>query len=184
MAEFRWANGGPVASTPPCYANPKLFDIADQECRQCSHYVGCRDAVASINAAAMRQQSQAQAPAPNQVQVLQPAPTQRSFWTSQVQPKPQRPTIWHQQDEPVSNVAQYHQYCRDTFGRLNDPLHMYIANCPVPPRPQMEGETFASRVGKNVLLTLLEALFGQLLLSVRQAVWPPSPKAALPKPKA
>jgi hypothetical protein len=62
------------------------------------------------------------------------------------------------------------------YGWLHDPLYYTMAATPPPVRPQMQGESFVERVAKNAALAMVESLFGQCFLAVRQLILPPKPK--------
>lgn len=62
----------------------------------------------------------------------------------------------------------------DVYGRVQDPMYTMVTSAIPPFRPQMEGESFGMRVGKNMILVALEAVFGQIFLAVRQVFWPPT----------
>ncbi len=103
------------------------------------------------------------------------------FQQPQVAPPPQmfaqRPAL----PVPVTTqppVPQAPQQARfgDWYGRAQDPLHFALFQ-PPPFRPQMEGETFFERVGKNLALDLGTMFFFHLGLALRQMILPPAPPA-------
>jgi hypothetical protein len=112
----------------------------------------------------------APAPAPVPVQV-QPAPA--PFQVVQYQrpaapaPAPMQAPVPVQQPQPIQVL--------DWYGRFQDPVFYQVATAPPPYRPQHPGETFFERVAKNVGLSMLEAVFMQCFLAVRQMVLPPVP---------
>lgn len=104
-----------------------------------------------------------------------PSPVPRPFAQPQA-PTPMPPPITPQQIQQTRPVYQLPTPpTADRYGWLQDPLYFQIASCPPPPRPQFDGENFVSRVGKNVVLDMVESLFKQCLLGVRQLVLPPPP---------
>jgi hypothetical protein len=59
------------------------------------------------------------------------------------------------------------------YGWLNDPLYYSGVATPPPMRPQLAGETFFERVVKNMGLSMMESMFFQGYLAVRQMVLAP-----------
>lgn len=64
------------------------------------------------------------------------------------------------------------------YGYAPDPMFQMLAAVPPMWRPQQLGESFGSRVMKNMALVLLEETFSQLMLATRQAFLPPPPPRA------
>lgn len=192
MVEFRWDNNT-KSHIPICHGNPKLYDSTDRECRACSHLTSCREVVAAANYNQQVQQVQqvqqaapfSSGPQPFFAPGQQAQAPQRPTWPPPPTQQPSYPQPWQAPQRPPVQAMQiiqptqqatainYVQYAQETYGRMNDPLHSMIYSCPVPPRPQMAGESFKSRMMKNVGLALAETFLAQLLLGVRQAVLPP-----------
>lgn len=59
------------------------------------------------------------------------------------------------------------------YGAVPDPM-MHLLGASAPPfRPQVQGETFMTRLLKNMMLAAGEALLDQAKLGLRQVVWLP-----------
>lgn len=195
MAAFQWVptvQAGPQA--PPCHGVLRMYDGTSRECRQCAFQVSCRDRVE------MQRRNLAQVPQPPVVQTpvnpnwtqwrpqvpAQPVAAQVPWqpqWAQPQQPQwvqPQQPQQWNPQ---VMNPQQFQQvqqmlqtaYPNEMYGMYQDPLYFQMAVHPVPPRVQMQGESFGVRFMKNAALHVMEAFCMEAILAVRQMRFPPSP---------
>jgi hypothetical protein len=61
------------------------------------------------------------------------------------------------------------------YGSVNDPAIGLISAMPLVLRPQMHGESFITRVLKNLALAFIETFANELKIGVRQATLPPGP---------
>jgi hypothetical protein len=122
---------------------------------------------------AQQQQQQAQQQAQAQWQAQ---------WLAQQQQAQQKPqwvqpqmNVQQQAQQQFSQIQQmFMQNPQDeAYGRFQDPLHWHMASNPVPPRPQIAGESFWTRVFKNTILSTLESILKELILSIRQMFLPP-----------
>ncbi len=113
---------------------------------------------------------------PPQMQQMQPAQPQMFAQPPQMFSQV-RPVPVAQQPPPVPQIPQPmvgQQRPVDWYGRTSDPLHFALFQ-PPPFRPQMEGESFMERVGKNLALDLGTMALFHLGLALRQMVLPPQP---------
>ena len=164
-----------ISAYPPCHA--KSYDDMSGECRRCGFQNSCKDEI-------IRQ---------NVIRPLAPYPAYGgpTPTTSYAVPQPVRPVLYSQpqgvQRPPAVPVAQdttrlaqmmmpMTQGQQPPYGWLQDPLYYSMAATPPPVRPQMQGEAFWERIMKNAGLAMVEALFGQCFLAVRQLILPPIPK--------
>lgn len=189
MAQWQWQQPAQeIAPRPRCWGMPEAFDLSSRECRGCAAQNSCGDTVQrSRNARAFQAR---QAPVPQQqptyfgptyrspavaqsyqpqvvpLPVVQPPPVQQY-----VPPQPQQQIIQHPQTQQQVRVYDpppaYH------YGWLNDPLYYAGVATPPPMRPQLAGETFFERVVKNMGLSMMESMFFQGFLAVRQMVLAP-----------
>lgn len=119
-------------------------------------------------------------PAPQQMQ-MQP----QMYAPQQMQQMPQQPM--QQQMRPMSPQPQPFQHqvsmgSQDFYGRVQDPLFFALMQ-PPPFRPQMDGETFMERFGKNLMLDLGAMACFHLGLALRQMFLPPQPAQPLQPPE-
>jgi hypothetical protein len=168
-------------SYPPCWGNPRSFDPNSRECRSCGVQSSCKEKA--------DQNRIAQPWAPPVIPSVQQAPWQAP-WQMPVSPPQQQWTTnpWGQkpmqqwqppavsQPAPPPQVVYVLQNGGEFYGRYNDPVHYAIASAPLPPRQQMQGETFLQRFMKNVFLGALESVTEEALKGVRQMILPPGPQ--------
>lgn len=184
MATWQY-NPTAATSRPPCFGNPQVRNNASPSCQRCPSSADC---VSTI------QQSGRPVAAP----YYGPTPTQsytQPQLSTYIQPKPfiPPPPPGYQHSPPLGysqqpQVQGYHppqpqpQFAApafqqntggDQYGWFQDPLHQWIAGSPPPVRPQMQGESFAERIGKNIILAIIESLLTQCLLAFRQVRLPP-----------
>lgn len=172
---------------------PEAFDLSSRECRGCASQNSCGDTVQRArNARAF--QARPAAPVPVFQQAQQPTyygPTYRSpavaqSFQPQVVPLPVAPPPVQQyvpQQQPQQQIIQHPQTQQPVrvydpppayhYGWLNDPLYYSGVATPPPMRPQLPGETFFERVVKNMGLSMMESMFFQGFLAVRQMVLAP-----------
>lgn len=161
---------------PPCWGTSK-YDNEDRECRACGFQHTCRDQVmksipvatpapapvASSYYSQFQPQAQYAVPAPVVVQQVAPvAPPQPQV--VQVKPAPV---------QEVRPVAPAVPQVKDRYGQFQDPMFVTIKSTPSVMRPQLQKESFAERVAKNMVLASTESALGELLLGVRQFLWAP-----------
>lgn len=108
----------------------------------------------------------APAPVPTSAQ-----PQVMKFVASTPAPAPQPQPQAVQQPKPI----QPRPSAQNPYGFTPDPAYQYIAQIPTMFRPQMEGETFAVRLFKNAGLNMLEQLFKEMIIGLRQWQWAPAP---------
>jgi hypothetical protein len=181
------APSAPVIERPRCWG--RSFDEMSSECRRCGFQNSCKDEIirCNINRPAPMQQYQAPyGPAPA-VPYTQPMQAQPVVFQQQQQVAGFRPQfqqqqqIQHQPPQQLAQEAAQRAMLMNTvqpmqqppYGWLHDPLYYTMAATPPPVRPQMTGEGFVERVVKNAGLAMVEALFGQCFLAVRQLILPP-----------
>jgi hypothetical protein len=81
----------------------------------------------------------------------------------------------------VQHVLQNQAYTPiGVYGAVQDPAIGMISSMPLVLRPQMSGETFLTRVMKNLALAFIETFANELKIGVRQATLPPAPRQILP----
>lgn len=162
-----------LSPRPPCWGTSK-FDNEDRECRACGFQQTCRDQVIKTKPVAApvaaiptsNYFNQFQAPqqyAVPQAIVQQPVKAP----TAPVQVVQVRPTQAAPAPQPTAPVL------RDRYGQFQDPMFVTIKSTPSVMRPQLQGEHFAERVAKNMMLASAESAIGELLLGVRQFLWAP-----------
>jgi hypothetical protein len=124
-----------------------------------------------------------QQPQPPQQQVsvfkFQPPPVPMQAAPAFQAPRPPSVPVM-QPPQPQQLQQQVLMGQQDFYGRVQDPL-FYALMAPPPFRPQMEGETFMERVGKNLLLDLTSMACFHLGLALRQMFMPPSLPTQPPK---
>jgi len=198
MAQWSWQqppNPGQATSPnrPRCFGFDSAFDVTSRECRGCEYQSSCRDTIyrARNSQASPPQRGPTPQPAgpnyydpryspppspigvvaqnfqPQQVSYPVAVPRQQA-----IQPTPQPQQI---QQQPLQQMLQQERY-----GWLNDPLYYMGQASPPPQRPQLQNEHFFERVVKNVGLSMLESMFFQGFLAVRQMVLPPAPPSPAP----
>ena len=166
---------------PPCWGNPRSFDPNSRECRSCGVQSSCKDRADAQRAVQPTWQPPTQVWQPPVTNTWQPPVIQTTNqWTTN--PWGQRPPLqqWQPpvvpQPQPPPQVVYVVQQGGEFYGRYNDPIHYAIASAPLPPRHQMQGETFFQRFMKNAFLGALESVTEEALKGVRQMVLPPSPQ--------
>lgn len=167
----------PVVERPRCWG--RSFDEMSGECRRCGFQNSCKDEIIRCNInrpAPMQQYQPAYGPAPAvPYAVPQQAPPMQ--YQQPQAPLMQRPPQQLAQEAAqramMMNTVQMTQ--QPPYGWMHDPLYYTMAATPPPVRPQMMGESFGGRVAKNIFLAMIEALFGQCFLAVRQLILPPAP---------
>lgn len=187
----------PPAQTgyPPCWGNPRSFDPNGRECLSCGVRGSCKDRVDAQKAAAPATTYAAPYTPPatyapqayaapytppttyyQHTTYQQPTyvPATTNPW-SQQQARPGLPVVQTPQPAPAPGPVAY-QHDGEFYGRYNDPYHYAVAQTPLPPRYQLQGETFAERFMKNMFLGSLEAASVELTKGIRQMVLPPSKK--------
>ena len=177
----------PLAERPRCWS--KAYDEQSRECRGCGFQASCKEEVIRLNtmnrplaAPAPQPMFQPFQPQPQQqyqpyavpqpVHVLQPA-VQMNQAVPQfkgLQPLQPAPVLAQPVQKPIHPLPPQ-QY---GYGWIQDPMYYALTSAPPPVRPQMGDESFFDRVVKNAGLAMLESLFGQCLLAVRQMVLPPA----------
>jgi hypothetical protein len=75
-----------------------------------------------------------------------------------------------QQPQQASLFPRPGQY---QYGWLNDPLYMQMFSVPPPMIPQLPGETFLERLGKNMLRDAGVSMAANLYWALRQMVMAP-----------
>lgn len=187
MTTQQWSPPGTVSQQyPPCWGNTVSFDPNSRECRSCGAQGTCKEKVDQ-----QRGFSQYTPPPvrpytppttwqpPWQPPVAQtPQTWSTSPWASQQQRAPlaqwQPPQQQMQQAQPQVVYVMQQSPGQEYYGRYNDPMHYAIASAPLPPRNQMQGETFFGRFLKNVFLGALESVAEEALKGARQMVLPPA----------
>lgn len=190
MEEYRF---GANQAAPRCWG--KNYTEGDRECRGCGFQESCKSEIIrnGVNRQPMYQtavpqqfQQYPQQPAPHvQVPSYQPparvpsrffvggpqtnqyAPPQPVYQPQQAYQQPQYPPQYQQQQYAPPQNQQY------GYGWVNDPMHHYVHSIPPPHRPQMPGESFGERMVKNIGLSMMESLFANMFLSIRQMMWTP-----------
>ena len=166
----------PTIERPRCWG--RSFDEMSSECRKCGFQNSCKDEIIRLNinrpAPPMAMQPM-YGPAPAVPYAApQQVPPMMAF-QPQPPPRPQQPQQYAQ--EAVQRTVPMAMTQQPPYGWLHDPLYYTMAATPPPVRPQMQGESFVERVAKNAGLAMVEALFGQCFLAVRQLILPPTPKS-------
>jgi hypothetical protein len=184
---------GSSLGRPQCWGRD--FDERSQECRGCQFQTTCKEAILRANVSSRAFSSPTapmpapmpfgMAPQPPQVRYVNPVPGPQAAvpvpvhaqpqstgpawksWTSPYQPAVQAPAA------PVTPPAI--PTADDRYGWVSDPLFYQLLTAPPMYRPQLPGETFTERLVKNIGLSAVEAGLSQLLLAVRQLVFPPKP---------
>lgn len=180
----------PVVERPRCWG--RSYDEVSSECRRCGFQNSCKEDIIRANMGRPMVPQQPQygstmyGPAPTSPyavpqnvapivyqpqQALQPRPMQMPQAVLAPQQQQQAPQVAQevaQRAMMANTVVQ-----QPPYGWLHDPLYYTMAATPPPVRPQMQGESFTERVVKNAGLAMVEALFGQCFLAVRQLVLPP-----------
>lgn len=173
-----------VAERPPCWGKSYT---ADSGCSSCMFRESCRDEVIRLTrqpAPAPNYQGAPQYYRPPQVQVPPPPPQARPFMP--IPPPPQTirqpvapamapPPQYQAQPQPIQGATPSRI---GVYGAIPDTMWGAVASVPPIFRPQMQGETFLSRLVKNVVLSLAEIFLRELMLAARQAIFPPFPRAA------
>lgn len=189
MAQFQYGTpSAPVIERPRCWG--RTYDEMTGECRRCGFQNSCKDEIirCNINRPAPMQQYQPMYGQPPMMPYAAPQQLNQPviYQQQQVAGVPIRPQQNQQQlaqetaqRAMLMNTVQPMQ--QPPYGWLHDPLYYTMAATPPPVRPQMQGEGFMERVVKNAGLAMVEALFGQCFLAVRQLILPPKvePKPAI-----
>lgn len=183
MGTFKYEYGEPtpprlpataLSDRPRCWG--KSLDETSRECRGCGFQASCRDEMIRQNVnrpLAVPPVPQYYGTPSHPYTVPQPVPvTLRPMAvTPQALESAARTVV--PAPRPVAAQPQTQQY---GYGWLNDPMFMTVHSAPPPMRPQLPGESFFERVMKNVGLSLLEQVFKEGFLAVRQMILPPTPK--------
>jgi hypothetical protein len=172
----------PVMAQPTCWANDRFFNPQTRECRACSYQASCRDAIT-------RNRNAAIAPyvypgyAPNNYAGPVPAPVSAPMSVPvHVAPAvPQPPTLGRPQ-VPHAQAGAFPAPQPYQYGWLNDPLYYALFSAPPPMVPQLEGEGFIERMGKNMFRSALSVMTAELFLATRQFIWAPSKSDTDPAP--
>ena len=176
--EYRYFATQPGVERPRCWG--RSFDSSSSECHRCGVQNSCKDEIIKLNVGR-------QIPAPSMYQpdyggphpassYAVPQPTQPVYqqqMMARVQP-PAPPTVQEAAARALAQIQPPMQ--QPPYGWLHDPLYYTMAATPPPVRPQMQGESFVERVAKNAALAMIESLFGQCFLAVRQLLLPPKPR--------
>lgn len=201
MANWQWQQPGQeVAPRPRCWGMPEAYDLSSRECRGCSSQNSCGDTVQrSRNARAFQARQAPPGPAYPQAAPQQAyygptyrAPAVAQSFQPQAVPLPvQQPPVQQYVPQPQQQIIQHPQTQQPVrvydpppayhYGWLNDPLYYSGVATPPPMRPQLAGETFFERVVKNMGLSMMESMFLQGFLAVRQMVLAPgAPETQVP----
>jgi hypothetical protein len=146
------------------YYNPQT-----RECRNCSFQNSCRDNIIRSRQATPGYYTQfatngyaGPVPAPAPINVAQaPLPVVAQQQQVVRQPPPQQPMSAFPPPAPYS------------YGWLHDPLYYALYSAPPPMVPQLEGEGFLERMGKNMVRSMVTGVTGEAFLAARQWVWAP-----------
>lgn len=184
MAEFRYGMPPtPYVEHPRCWG--RSFDDLSGECRRCGYQNSCKDEIIRLNVG--RQMSSPIVPQPAYggpyptapyaaPQPAQPVMFQHQMMRSQAT----APPVFHESAQRAIVPMQMVQ--QPPYGWLHDPLYYTMAATPPPVRNQLQGESFVGRVAKNTALAMIESLFGQCFLAIRQLILPPAlPKTDVPE---
>jgi hypothetical protein len=169
--------GTEPAGAPVCWG--KQFGDEDDECRNCNFNISCRPATLNYRSAVDSRRSGAvlPQPSPHSLPMYQPTFTPPRFGPPMVQqaqtiPQPSvgypRPGVTHvsQPTVPVSYQPHAPQGWNIPIAYLPRP------NSGTPAWWQYQGESTGARLGKNLLLSALQALFAELLRFVSNWTWP------------
>lgn len=178
---------------PRCWADDRFYNSASRECRGCSFVTSCGD---TINRARAVRPGYAPQPAP--------APYYSSFPTSgyagpvpapvpvgvapQYPPNPvpvQYSTVPQQQQlqrQPAPQQGIFPAPQQYQYGWLHDPLYFAMHASPPPMIPQLEGENFVERMGKNMARDMIASVFANAFWAARQWVWEPKQEEELALP--
>ena len=165
-----------VAQRPACWGNIAAHDPTSPACRGCGYQNSCRDDIVRLNNQRSQQQqfqqpqyysTPAYQPPVQQVPVYQQPPVYQPQSVSMSRPAPAA-MAKPQQAAQIYPVPQNYGY-----GWIQDPMYYSMVAAPPPVRVQLQGENFVERVVKNAGLAMVESLFGQCFLAVRQLVLPP-----------
>lgn len=171
--------------SPPCWSDPKMYDNESRDCKNCNFSASCRAEI-------VKERSK-QTLSTEEYFRKYATPTTPSFQPLRAPANPTFPVLQPQQQQPLPNYAAAFRQIVATqesqrqgyppgyppqvqygeYGWMTDPLHVALASVPTPMRPQMPGESFIERAGKNAALAMAEALFMQGVLSIRQLVLAP-----------
>lgn len=124
-----------------------------------------------------------QVPQPPQPPQPQQVPVQVMKFNPPTFPAPAAPPQMFQQPRPPQPQPVQQQMgmgMQDFYGRVQDPLFFALMQ-PPPFRPQMEGETFMERFGKNLMLDLGAMACFHFGLALRQMFLPPQPPSLPPE---
>lgn len=162
------------AGAPICWG--KQFGDEDDECRRCNFNISCRPA--TINNLAAKRNILPQASSYSLPVLQQPQQYATARFGSQLpMPTLPQPTSYPRTVLPQPPQQPTHQapvgYQPHAPGGWNTPI-AYLPR-PSPSNPtwwQYQGETTSSRLGKNILLTALQAIFAELLRFFSNWTWP------------
>jgi hypothetical protein len=152
-----------IVERPRCWG--RSYDDATRECRGCGFQVSCKDEIIKMNVN--------RPVVPAYFQPSQPYTTPQPVQPVTYQQQAQRAPTLQQTIQQPQQVQRFYPLL-EHYGWMQDPLYYHLSATPPPVRQQMQGESFVERVMKNAGLSMLEALFGQCFLAVRQMVFPPS----------
>ncbi len=171
------------AGAPICWS--KQFDDDDDECKNCNYNVSCRPATINNNSARRNGQSpQLQMPQYHLPMMPQQPPsfaTRYGYNSAQQMPGPMLPQASGYPRTPPPPPQMAHAQVQTGFqphapSGWNTPI-AYLPR-PNPSNPawwQYQGESTRARLGKNMLLGALQALFAELLRFLANWTWPAVP---------
>lgn len=186
-----WSYGDPSrqVARPPCWGTNK-YDNEDRECKGCGFQNTCKDQVLKDRQTTPWQSRPYWAPQPTYQQpsststalasrvpaYLQPQVAQQPVQVQQVRPQQATITVPVLNSQTVQQQPAVGSIFLERYGQVNDPMFAAIKSIPPVPRAQQQGETFAERMFKNVMLATGEAVLGELFLGLRQFLWAPPNK--------
>lgn len=161
---------------PRCWGNEREFNPNLRECRGCGVQGSCRDEILRSRNHQSQQGYPYQQPAPQQTawypgyQVPPPGSAPGQLPVVQGPPQPPRTVAIQPQPQQPSLFPQPQQY---QYGWLHDPLYQQMFAVPPPMIPQLPGESFLERLGKNMVRDAGVAMAANLYWALRQMVLPP-----------
>lgn len=159
---------------PGCWSNERYYNPNGNECRRCPFAPSCRDEIVRIrnfNAQGQYPQPHVVAPPAYGYAIPPPPPVHATTVPVQYVPPPNAQPLARPMATPQSTmfpVPAAYQY-----GWLTDPLYYTMAASPPPPIPQLPGESYMARVGKNMAKSALLAIAEEAYFALRQWVWAP-----------
>lgn len=166
------------AGAPICWG--KQFDEDDDECKNCNYNISCRPA--TINNISFKRSQTPQLPSPSyHLPMIPQQPYAPRFGAppGPMLPQPSGyPRMGAPPAPPTAQTAPQAQMGFQPHAQIgwNTPI-AYLPK-PNPANPawwQYQGESTASRLGKNMLLSALQALFSELLRFLTNWTWPTVP---------